>query len=62
MLGCGCLQGVALGAVYGPASFSWTVPNNPTFVGTGLAVQGFALGSECLGLFNLSDIVDFTLR
>jgi hypothetical protein len=62
LLGCGCLQGVALGAVYGPASFNWTVPNNPTFVGTGLAVQGFALGNECLGMFNLSDIVDFTLR
>ena len=62
LLGCNCLQGVAVGAIYGPASFAWTVPNNPTFVGTALAVQGFELGTECLSLFNLSDIVDFTLR
>ena len=42
-----------------------SIPSIPAMhlpFGTGLAVQGFALGSECLGLFNLSDIVAFTLR
>lgn len=62
MLGCNCLQGVATGGIYGPSSFSWSVPNNLAFVGTGLSVQGFELGAECLGLFNMTNIVDFTLR
>jgi hypothetical protein len=63
LLGCGCLQGIANGAVFGPSNLYWTVPNNTAYVGVDLSVQGLSLASpECLSLFTLSDIVDFRVR
>ncbi|MFY9342530.1 MAG: hypothetical protein WAT39_08570 [Planctomycetota bacterium] len=62
-LGCNCLQGVALGAIYGGNPLVWTVPNNPIYVGIDLSVQGFTIaGNQCLNLFDISDTIDFRVR
>jgi hypothetical protein len=61
-LGCNCVQGVDQ-YVYFNNPMTWTVPNNPQFVGIALAVQGFTIiGSQCLGFVDLSDTLNFTVR
>ena len=61
-LGCNCVQGVDQ-QIYMNNPLTWTVPNNPAFVGIALAVQGFTIvGSQCLGIFDLSDALQFTVR
>jgi hypothetical protein len=61
-LGCNCVQGVDQ-YVYFNNPLSWTVPNNPQFVGIPLAVQGFTIvGSQCLGFVDLSDALNFVIR
>jgi hypothetical protein len=61
-LGCNCVQGVDQ-YVYFNNPLSWTVPNNPQFVGIPLAVQGFTIvGSQCLGFVDLSDTLNFVVR
>ena len=60
--GCSCWFGVDPSITYGNP-FVWTVPNNPAYVGLPLAVQGWSFsGSQCLGMIDLSDTVDFTIR
>ena len=60
--GCNCTLGVSTGYFMGnPLVF--TIPPDPSFVGTVLAVQGWtALGSTCLGFLDLSDTVQFVVR
>jgi hypothetical protein len=62
VLGCNCWQGVDQGLYLGNP-LSWTVPNNPIYVGYTLSVQGWTIGgSQCLGFVDLSDTIDFTIR
>ncbi|MCU0865364.1 MAG: hypothetical protein MUC36_16395 [Planctomycetes bacterium] len=61
-LGCNCVLGVDQYVFFGNP-MSWTVPNNPQFVGIPLAVQGFSIvGSQCLGFVDLSDSLNFVVR
>ena len=61
-LGCNCVLGVDQ-YVFFSNPMSWTVPNNPQFVGIPLAVQGFTIvGSQCLGFVDLSDALNFVIR
>lgn len=61
-LGCNCVLGVDQGLFYGNP-FVWTVPVLPQFVGYVFSVQGWTIvGTQCLGTFDLSDTVDFTIR
>ncbi|MEO6593767.1 MAG: hypothetical protein ABIP94_03340 [Planctomycetota bacterium] len=61
-LGCNCSRGVQNGLFFGNP-LVWTIPANPIFVGTALAVQGYTvLGSNCLSTFDLSDTVNFTIH
>lgn len=62
VFGCNCTLGVSGGLFMGnPLVF--TIPSNPSFVGTVLSVQGFTpVGSTCAGFLDLSDTVLFTVR
>lgn len=61
-LGCNCVQGVD-NFFYGPNPLVWTIPNNPAYVGLQFSIAGFSIQSgQCLGLFDMSDTIDFSIR
>lgn len=61
-LGCNCAQGVD-NFFYGPNPLVWTIPNNPAYVGLQFSIAGFSIQSgQCLGLFDMSDTIDFSIR
>jgi len=61
-LGCNCAQGVD-NFFYGPNPLVWTIPNNPAYVGLQFSIAGFSIQSgQCLGLFDISDTIDFSIR
>lgn len=61
---CGCVLAAGISPIVTLGTFSWTVPNNPIYVGIDLTVQGFLVGgNQCLlGLVDLSDSIDFQIR
>ncbi|MCB9876118.1 MAG: hypothetical protein H6835_00835 [Planctomycetes bacterium] len=62
VLGCSCALGVDQAIQVGNPVY-WTVPNDPRVVGIPLSMQGWTVvGSQCLGVLDLSDTVDFTIR
>ena len=59
---CNCFLGVANPLVVGNP-LPVTIPTNQTLVGLVFSVQGFGFsGSNCLGLFDLTDTIDMTIR
>jgi hypothetical protein len=61
-LGCNCLLGVDYIGFFGNP-FTYTIPNDATMVGSTFSVQGYTVvGSQCLGMLDLSDTIDFTIR
>lgn len=61
-LGCACYQAVDPIATF-VAPWSWTIPNLTSAVGFSMAAQGFHItGSQCLGILDLSDTVNFTIH
>ena len=61
-LGCNCNLGV-VGGVFAPNPLSIDVPSTPSLVGSVFSVQGYGYsGANCLGLFDLTDTIDFEIR
>jgi hypothetical protein len=61
-LGCNCYLGVANG-IFAGNPLQFTIPGDPGLVGSVFSIQGFGFsGQNCLGLFDLSDTVDMTIR
>ena len=61
-LGCNCILGVADPLVL-VNPLVLTIPNNPALAGLPFSVQGFGFsGTNCLGLFDLTDTIDMTIR
>jgi hypothetical protein len=58
---CNCILGVQNG-ILSSNPLTFNIPNNATFVGTTLSVQGYGLGTSCMSFLSLSDTVDFTIR
>ncbi|MCU0867484.1 MAG: hypothetical protein MUC36_27190 [Planctomycetes bacterium] len=59
---CNCILGVANPVVVGNP-LSITIPTNQGLVGQFFSVQGFGFsGSNCLGLFDLTDTIDMAIR
>lgn len=61
---CGCWLAAGVNPILTLGTFTWTVPNNPIYVGIDLTVQGFLFGgNQCLlGLVDLSNSIDFRIR
>ena len=64
LLGCNCSLGVDLnGLIVAGNPLVFAIPPAPMLVGTIWSVQGFGVsGSNCLGLFDLTDTIDFFIR
>ena len=60
----GCWLAAGVNPILTLGTFTWTVPNNPIYVGIDLTVQGFLFGgNQCLlGLVDLSNSIDFRIR